>query len=245
VTANGLELVLKVLDDVTDEVSSKHRAALAPAIEKVWEDAVISVRADLREWLRREAGHSDGWTPRRFELSFGIPTRMEADPASVMDPVLLDLGAGVRLLVRGAIDMVEQHADGSLRATDHKTGRPRASATTVVGGGETLQPVFYALVLERLFPGTHVEGGRLYYCTSAGGFESVERPLTLEARNSARRVVEIVRAHLARAFFPAAPARDACTWCDYKVVCGAGADKRQAQKSQRELQLLTVLRGLQ
>ncbi len=57
-----------------------------------------------------------------------------------------------------------------MRVTDHKTGKVRANHGVVVGGGKVLQPVLYALAAEKLL-GHRVEAGRLYYCTSAGGYE--------------------------------------------------------------------------
>ena len=52
-------------------------------------------------------------------------------------------------------------------------------AFAVVDGGAALQPVLYALAVEKLFPGQTVESGRLYYCTAAGGF--AERTVPLDA----------------------------------------------------------------
>ena len=41
----------------------------------------------------------------------------------------------------------------------------------VINGGQTLQPVLYALAAEKLFTGEGlVTEGRLYFCTSRGGF---------------------------------------------------------------------------
>jgi hypothetical protein len=57
----------------------------------------------------------------------------------------------------------------------------------VIDGGRTLQPVLYALALGS-FPGAAVDSGRLYYCTSAGGF--AERSVALDdaARDAAATV---------------------------------------------------------
>src|SRR4029079_15580447 len=109
------------------------------------------------------------YVPWHFEMSFGLEHRNErrkADPQSV--PGAVDLDCGIQL--RGSIDLVERHPSGSLRVTDHKTGRVQANAGQLVGGGTSLQPVLYALAAEKLFDAkAKVECGRLYYCTSAGG----------------------------------------------------------------------------
>ena len=47
-----------------------------------------------------------------------------------------------------------------------------------MAGGTSLQPVLYALAAEKLFGATaKVESGRLYFCTSAGGFTEHIVPL--------------------------------------------------------------------
>jgi RecB family exonuclease len=228
-----------LLDEALNRVAARFREELSPAIERVWEDGIASVRADLREFLRRAA--LDGsFTPWRFELSFGLRERDKRDPESSDEPVVLD--CGIRL--RGSIDLVEQSAYGSLRATDYKTGKVRAKqGATVIGGGEVLQPVLYALALEKLFPGSRVESGRLYYCTSAGGFEEVTIPLDGEAREAAADLAGVLGGALSEGFFPAAPAQGACTYCEYRPVCGPYEEIRASKKSRDRLVPLTRLRA--
>lgn len=228
------------LDTVLDRVASRAKDKLCPAIDRVWDDGIALVRADLREWLRHLYSEPK-WAPWRFELSFGLSDRRPEDPNSLDEPV--PLGCGIAL--RGSIDLVEQSPNGTLRATDHKTGRARAGAGTLVGGGETLQPVLYALALEKLFPDKIVEAGRLHYCTLAGGYADVEIVLDEHAREAAEQVAATIRTAIDDAFLPAAPAPGACTWCDYAVVCGPYEELRTTKyKSQRELVPLARLRGL-
>ncbi len=54
---------------------------LAPAIERVWLDGIESIRADLREWLRRAAEDPEHWRPEWFELGFGLSDRAQGGPA--------------------------------------------------------------------------------------------------------------------------------------------------------------------
>ena len=68
------------LDVVIAEVAARYRDDLAPAIDRVWEDGVASIRADLREWLRRASEDDSGYVPWRFELSFGLEHRSRAAP---------------------------------------------------------------------------------------------------------------------------------------------------------------------
>jgi RecB family exonuclease len=238
VTRARLDAARGHLDVVLEKVAADYADKLAPAIERVWRDGVESVRADLREWLRLASEDDSGFVPWRFELSFGLPADRDADPASQASPVSLDAG----LCLRGSIDLVERRGDGRLRVTDHKTGKERFEAGAVVDGGRTLQPVLYALAVEKLFPDHEVDSGRLYYCTSAGGFAEREVELNDAARAAARTVAETVGAALDAAFLPAAPDRDACRWCDYRPVCGPYEERRVARKYQPDLAALLALR---
>ena len=240
VTPQNLRRARELLDAVLDRVAARTRDELAPAIERVWEDSVGSIRADLREWLLRMSEDESGFVPWRYELAFGLPGRRAADPHSA--PEAAELDCGVRL--RGSIDLVERRGDGHLRATDHKTGRERFKAGAVVSGGEVLQPVLYALALEKVFPDAAVDSGRLYYCTSAGGFTERAVPLDEKARHSAGELAKIVGAALEKPFLPAAPARRACEWCDFQVVCGPYEELRTGRKPPGELADLEQLRGL-
>ena len=121
--------------------------------------------------------------------------------------------------------------------------KARAERGVIVGGGQVLQPVLYALACERLLP-EPVEAGRLYYCTADGGYEERVVPLDDRGRSSARAVVEIVGRALSAGFFPAAPAKGACRWCDYRPVCGPFEEIRVGRKPKEQLADLTRLREL-
>jgi RecB family exonuclease len=240
VTEDRLEAARAHLDRVLDETAKRYEDDLAPAIERVWRDGVESVRADLREWLRRASTDGSGFTPWLFELSFGLLGRRDRDPHSRDEPVALDCG----LALRGSIDLVERSEDGRVRVTDHKTGKVRVKPGQIVAGGEALQPVLYALAVEKLFPDEPVESGRLYYCTSTGGFEERTVPLDADARASARTVAEVIGQALGEPFLPAAPARGACRWCDYRTVCGPYEELRTARKYAPDVAPLKRLREL-
>jgi len=226
ITRESLADAHLTLDATLAAVAAEYHDRLAPAIERVWLDGIDSIRADLREWLRRTAEDSARWRPERFELGFGLTDRAHADPASVAAPIDLEVG----LTVRGSIDLVERGADNSLRVTDHKTGRVRADRDVIIGGGKTLQPVLYALAAERVL-GQPIEEGRLYYCTAAGGYE--ERVVTIDAaaRAAMADCTAIIGKALADGFLPAAPGERECDYCDYRRVCGPYENTRVEYKA--------------
>lgn len=236
-----LEQAIGMVDDVLDRVAFEYQDELAPAIPRVWEDGIDSIRADLREWLRRAAEADDGWVPYKFELAFGLADREreDADPAS-RDEAIPIVG---ELKLRGSIDLVERHITGKIRATDHKTGKARAQEGVVVGGGQHLQPVLYALACETLLEAP-VESGRLYYCTAAGGFEERIVPLDEFSRHTAGKVAEIISGAIEAGFLPAAPDKGGCDWCDYRAVCGPMEYIRTSRKPGDRLLDLKTIREL-
>jgi hypothetical protein len=232
-----------ILDGVAGEVFARHHDRLAPAIERVWDDETATMRGDLRLWLDKLAASSEEWVPRYFELAFGLPIDGEHDPASAPDPVVID----DRFRIRGSIDLVEVHgALGSLRVTDHKTGRNRTTKALVVGGGGTLQPIVYSLVAERLL-GKPVSLARLWFSTSAGGF--TEHPVSLrdEHLKAGLEVLEIIDRAVELGTLPQAPRRGACAWCDFRGVCGPHEEQRAGRKNPTGLgaiEDLAHLRGM-
>jgi RecB family exonuclease len=236
----GLAAARALLDEALDEAAARRHDEWAPAIERIWQDGIESIRADLREWLRRMSEDPSGFVPWKFELAFGLRDRRDADADSTREPIALD--SGIRL--RGSIDLVERRDDGALRATDHKTGKASVRSGALVKGGAALQPVLYALALEKRFPGSPVEGGRLYYCTAAGGFAETEVPLDAAARDAAATLAAAVDEALATPLLPAAPEKGACAWCDYRVVCGPYEEQRASRKPQGELVALERVREL-
>jgi ATP-dependent helicase/nuclease subunit B len=235
VTDRNIESARAHLDAQVSAVAARYKEELSPAIDRVWDDGIDAIKADLREWLRR-AATEDRWVPAHFELSFGLAEPRDRDPKSTDEPVELDCG----IKLRGSIDLVERSVAGAIRATDHKTGKVRADGETVIGGGQTLQPVLYALALEKIFPGEKVESGRLYYCTSAGDFTSVDIPLGDAARRAADAVASAIGTAISEGFLPAAPADRACEYCDYQAVCGPYEELR-ATKVKRQDQIAALL----
>jgi CRISPR/Cas system-associated exonuclease Cas4 (RecB family) len=252
VAAADMPGAFATLDRVIAAVAAKYEEDLAPAIDRVWRDEIGDIARDLRVWARRLAGDHTGWVPAYFEFAFGLPGDQDRDPASVPDPVLID----GRFQLRGSVDLIEtrrQAEDASsgppplaprashLRITDHKTGKNRTTWKTVIGGGAILQPVLYSLAIEQALQAS-VQSGRLFYCTSAGGFVDHEIPINDTNRRIGLEALEIVDRAIELGFLPAAPAPRACTWCDFLPVCGPDEPRRVANKSPDKLGDLEALR---
>ena len=89
-----------------------------------------------------------------------------------------------------------------------------------------------------------VAEGRLYFCTSTGGFLVQTVALNAQARDAAVQFAEAVGDAIARPFLPAAPAEKQCEGCDYRVVCGPYEEYRSARKPRENLESLNAVRAL-
>jgi CRISPR/Cas system-associated exonuclease Cas4 (RecB family) len=231
VTLSTLDIALRVLEEVVVAVAGKYYELLAPAIDRVWREEIASIARDMRGWLRRIADEGEEWTPKHFELSFGLRRDGEHDPASVQDPVILENG----FQLRGSVDLIEEHRPtGVLRVTDHKTGKDRHKDTLVIGGGAVLQPVLYSLVVEQI-TGKPVAESRLFFCTSAGGYKVRPVMMTPLSRRAGIEALEVVDRAIELGALPTAPAEQACAWCDFRSVCGPHEELRVARKPCRSV----------
>ncbi|HMC76627.1 MAG TPA: PD-(D/E)XK nuclease family protein [Vicinamibacterales bacterium] len=238
VTPSNLPDAIRALHLVVDRVAAAYADDLAPAIERVWKDEIGDIRRDLGIWAGRLAQES-GWIPEYFEFSFGLRDQGR-DPRSLPEPVVLEQG----FILRGSVDLIERRADGSaLRVTDHKTGRNRSNPDLVIGGGAVLQPVLYSMAIERGL-GARVSHGRLYYCTTAGGFSERAIAINEYARAQGVLALTIVDRAIELGRLPAAPARDGCRFCDFRPVCGPDEEQRVAKKPDTLVSDLLELRGL-
>lgn len=232
---------LELADRTLNRVAGIYKEKLAPAIDRVWQSEIEDMRTDLRSWARHVASVDDDWTPIHFELGFGLPRGASRDDASREADVTPF--AGLRL--RGSIDLVERHREsGQIRITDHKTGRPPERQPAFVGGGAVLQPLLYSLAAEQIL-GEPVASGRLFYCTQRGGYKEFTVAAKPIARHNLKEVIETIDNAIASGFLPAAPAKDACSLCDYRSVCGPREEERVRRKPIDRLEPLTRLRGLQ
>ena len=180
------------------------------------------------------------WMPEYFEFSFGLSDegRDPAQPAASRSPV------DGRFLLRGSVDLIEEHAQlGVLRVTDHKTGKNRSNPDLVVGGGATLQPVLYSVAVEEGL-GRPVVEGRLFYCTTAGGFGEHPIPINDYTRGQGLEVLDDRRPR-GRAGLPrggagrATPAR----WCDFRPSAGRAKTSASRARASRTLDDLARVEG--
>ena len=233
-----VEAVLEVLDATLTRVAANYAEQLAPAVDRVWQDEIASIRNDLHIWARNFA-QSPGWEPWLFEFAFGLANTPGHDPNSRRDPVTID----GRFILRGAIDLVERRPGTKiLRVTDHKTSKNRSERGSIIGHGQQLQPVIYSLAVEAA-TGCTDETARFSYCTTAGGFTEHNVSIDERTRGMGIEALEIIDRAVELGMLPPAPSEKACTFCDFLPVCGPNQERRARRKSHKEIADLIELRG--
>ena len=132
---------------------------------RVWRDEIDELRRDLGIWVQKLADDRS-WVPAYFEFSFGLSDEGR-DERSLKQPVTID----GRFVLRGSVDLIERSQNGDIAARHRSQDRqePRRSTDLIVGGGGRSSRCCTALAVEQGL-GTKVVEGRLYYCTTAGGF---------------------------------------------------------------------------
>jgi ATP-dependent helicase/nuclease subunit B len=237
-TPAGINVAETLTRKIVDRVSAEYAEKLAPAIRRLWDADIETIRMDVLLWVRHMAEATDGWTPKYFELGFGLTPDKRRDPASVNDPVRI---GSQGCLLHGSIDLIEDRK-GALRVTDYKTGRDRTKRGLLVGAGEVLQPLLYGLATEKVL-GSTVKEGRLFFSTLRGGFSEHLVPLNTNTRKTADTILSLIDSAIEGGFLPPAPRKDACARCDFRPVCGPGEERRLRQKK-ADVPLLTNLAAL-
>jgi hypothetical protein len=126
------------------------------ARRELWADALV--------FLRAEAEDARGGTPHALEYGFGLPPGRGApgDPG----PAHLTFDAGPALRLRGQIDRIDRHPDGTYSIWDYKTGGTSSfSVGDILQDGQVLQWALYSYAFEALEGAEVREAG--YFFTSA------------------------------------------------------------------------------
>ena len=238
VTPDRVATASQAVDAALTRVAAEYEEQLAPAIPRVWRDEIDELRRDLGIWVQKMADDA-AWVPEYFEFSFGLSDEGR-DERSLKDPITID----GRFVLRGSVDLIERSAAGDvLRVTDHKTGKNRSNKDLIIGGGGVLQPVLYSAAVEEGL-GKRVDAGRLYYCTTPGGFADHSIPINDYNRAQGLHALTIIDRAIEQGFLVAAPSDRACTWCDFRPVCGPREEERVKHKAADKIADLEALRSM-
>ncbi len=211
------------LHEILGEVGEDYRARGLTGRELGWSLQSSAMQRWLGAVLDRDAEERSARQvrPVAAELRFGDDT--EHPPAEVALP------DGRRLLFRGAVDRIDQSADGSLVVIDYKTGKG-ASYSVVdkdrLDRGRKLQLPLYADAARRALGTPDAEVEAYYWFVEDSGRKAwrggpVDPPVQERFENVVATLVDGIESGT----FPANPGQDAffgptnCGFCDYQRVC--------------------------
>ncbi len=167
-------------------------------------------------WRRSGFGNSDDEQQFRERAARALESYWRLDSESESEPVWFERSFSFQLgahLLRGRVDRVDRHPDGTYELIDYKTGKAKTEdelredvqlSLYQMGARESwrlqtsAQSYFYVLTGERV-PVTHSE-------------EELER-----VRQT---VAEIATGILKQRFEPT-PSPEICSFCDYRIICPA------------------------
>ena len=216
------EKAAEILEEESQKAFKNFEINGVPGSPALWQWSQFSLRKDLKRALKKVLEDQD-WTPVDFEKAFG----REGQPE-----VTFETPAGTFRL-EGFMDRVDLSPDGKgLRVVDYKSGSNDAFTKNSVKEGTKIQMPLYLWACLTLYPGVTPQGALYEFLTAKGDykavpfdatdFKNVEEPLTVLLTTAAEAVDQ--------GLFPAVA--KACKQCDYKILCGSGAEKRGQRKKE-------------
>jgi PD-(D/E)XK nuclease superfamily protein len=210
------------------------RIEFPPPSHDVFEREKQEFLADVELFLKSESELTDSRTPVALEVSFGraVETSM-TDPLAQPEPVVIDLGKGLRLRLAGRIDRIDQIGPSSFEVIDYKTGRYfEADWKGTFAGGRRLQHALYGVaaieLLKRKYRQPKIVRGVYYFASGRGQLERTCIDSPSKAMTTA--VLSDLRQVIAAGTFIRTSNEQICKWCDFTNACGAKASQKAATK---------------
>ena len=208
-----------LIDEILGRVVAEAEDEMPPHNEAAYRADVGRLRRAARVFLADEARRDV--EPVAFEWSFGDEKGPDAT-----GPVVVPLGDGVEIQLRGRIDRVDR-VDVGYEIWDYKTGSPsRYDEVDLLGGGRNLQWALYAHAFKQALEarGESAEvkrSGYLFIGDRGHGLRYGDAP------PSSGQLGELLQPLLEMAeagAFLHLQKEDACRFCDYRTVCEGEAE---------------------
>ncbi len=216
--------------EIADAAIERWRRVMPPPDD----GAIARHRRDIHRacetFLKSEERESAGLTPRFFEVAFGLPDREADAEMGAEEPVVIPVGGGKSIRVRGSIDRVDLDADGTYAIWDYKTGssfgyEPREG----LKGGRRIQHALYAAALEEMLRqagkgGTVSKAGYIF----TGPREDGQREDFGFDRAELSRTLGLLSDRMRAGTFLHTASKEGCAFCRYESICGGRATASEA-----------------
>jgi len=167
-------------------------------------------------WRRNGFGDSDDEEQFRRRAVVALRGYADAEEASDAKPVWFERSFAFRLgphLLRGRVDRVDRHPDGTYELIDYKTGKAKTEADL----REDVQLSLYQMGARESWRLETSAQSYMYVLTG----EKVPVKHSEEELDRVRATVgEIAEGIQAQDFEPR-PSREICSFCDYRIICPA------------------------
>jgi ATP-dependent helicase/nuclease subunit B len=194
--------------ELLEDAARAARAEVPPPSEAVHQREMSELRREVGSFVGMLRQDQPQWLAT--ELRFGFAESSHA-------AVELRLPSGGAILLRGAIDRVDELPTGGLKVVDYKTGSfRRFMGGGVYNGGRRLQAVLYSAAAERLL-GARVDRMEYHFPTRKGENER-RRFLRPELATGLEMIERLLEVAASGRFLPTDDAND-CAWCDFRHVC--------------------------
>lgn len=236
----NLGIDLSWLRDQTNERLQILRNEIPPPSNDVFEREGQDFLADIELFLKAECDIEEDRTPVGFEVSFGrLLNEDSSEPLAQTEPIVIDLGKGLRFRLAGRIDRIDQIDASSFEILDYKTGGYfEQDWRGTFAGGRRLQHALYGLaaveLLKRNCKRPTITRAVYYFSSSKGGQERVRIPFP--PAPAILTVLSDLQKVIASGTFVHAVDKSACNWCDFRNACGESAfDQAKAKQNDPNL----------
>lgn|GEM_PF-1350454 len=215
-----LEQARKVLGEETQRIFKRFEKEGVPGSLALWQWSQFILSRDLEKVLQEVLEDPD-WTPLDFEKAFGRSGQVE---------VVFSTPA-VAFKLEGFMDRVDVSTDGKrLRVVDYKSGSNLGFKKNSVKEGTKIQMPLYLWACRTLYPNLKPEQAVYEFITAKGGYGSTAFDATdwNKVKEPLKVLLTTASQAVEQGLFPAAA--KACERCDFRLLCGPGAEKRGEKK---------------
>lgn len=227
--ANDLEWFLAQGRDAL----ARLRKQMPPPSDEVFDREHREFLADLKLFIEAECEGDKARTAVGLEVSFGKGGDGSTEPLDQAEPIIIELGNGLRFRLKGRIDRIDQLNPTLFQVVDYKTGSYfEPNWKGVFAGGRRLQHALYGLaaaeLLRRQPQHPTIVGGEYYFSAAKGGQERVF--IKKQSTAAVTAVLADLRQVIASGLFVNATDESACRWCKLGAACGANPMERARAK---------------
>lgn len=247
----SLDEHLPLMTEVAERTMLRWRAEVPPPNEAAYLRQHEDVLDTCSTFLRIEQDACRDSEAMFFEVPFGFSDAAD-HPAGMTEPLVLDLGGGKSVQLRGRIDRVDRTSRGTWQVWDYKTGSLFGwSGAWTFARGRKVQHAIYARALDVMLRTRGIdaapvieESGYLFPTPKGGGerISRITKPGELE--QVLNRAFDVI----ASGFFAHPEDEGDCRFCDFAEVCGgaklAAERARDKYAANAESELVTRLRRL-